>query len=501
MADTIKFLVRLFDTTTKAADGSVIPRGVCEEYLRSDDYKEVMQNKIAWGGITHKDRKIDPKYDGIIGIDDQVLVSENASHYLTKMYFKDAQDPVLYGEAETFDPSLFAGKRAEIIQNVIGMIKTGVKMNISIVIQALWDSNNMCRKIIRLKGFDFTQNNSFPNAGLVKTMSVAEINPKDERASNKQFSDSNGNYQDCKMQTKIFSTEVEIISDDPEATELFKKLLESDKDNFTFSDIFDAYPANSVERKIGNTIKGRSISKKNLKKLSDQYNRIHPAKIVADIADDSDTGELWKTISKLVTDDQREALRGLMRNGKYKLANVLVSIPKTDPDYEQKILQVINRYLRQDPDNMQFSTVNSVKDRELLILYPRISMINRIFKIYNKYYETNKENLSQHELQFLIQMFIQDIQLLVKRVQEYILNGTTLTTLYALGRFGDDVVKSANEYSKIYRKILILEKNMGFIPELKYKQFITAMNNFYRVLCNKVFGLEIDDQVTLIDKI
>ena len=53
---------------------------------------------------------IDPKYDGIIGIDDQVLVSENASHYLTKMYFKDAQDPVLYGEAETFDPSLFAGK-------------------------------------------------------------------------------------------------------------------------------------------------------------------------------------------------------------------------------------------------------------------------------------------------------------------------------------------------------------------------------------------------------
>ena len=93
MADTVKFLVRLFDTTTKAADGSVIPRGVCEEYLQSDDYKEVMQNKIAWGGITHKDRKIDPKYDGIIGIDDQVLVSENASHYLTKMYFKDAPLP------------------------------------------------------------------------------------------------------------------------------------------------------------------------------------------------------------------------------------------------------------------------------------------------------------------------------------------------------------------------------------------------------------------------
>lgn len=502
----MKFVVRLFDTTTEAADGSTIRRPVCEEYLASDDYKIIIADKVAIGGETHKDRKIQPEYQGLIGMDDQVLVSDNATHYITKLWFESPTDPVLYCEAETFDPELFAGKRRDHIINVIGMIKSGVKMPISVVIQALWDSNNNCRKIIRIKGFDFTQNNSFPKAGLVKVMSNTEYNSKDETLV-KTFSSIKEDLTGCRLMTKVFSGEVEII--DAEAPlekdeRLFSRLLNSNRVEFSYSDIISSYGLYSLESKIANQYKGRKLSKDTLNKLADDYDKISArdriVNTMVNVAKDSTTQELNDIIDKLVSDDQRDALHLLLQPQKLQLIRTLTQIPKSDPNYESLLKIELDKYFRTIPTTATFSTINSVKDRVLLINYPRFSTIDRVIKTYSNYYLQKKDSLSDIELEFLIQLFIQDLDLLIKRVLDYIYKGTSLTTLYALNRYGDEVSESAKDLSYFYRKIIITEKNLGFIPVVTYDNWITKLKYFYLAMIHYTFNIEYDLKLTLLDR-
>ena len=167
MSNVIDFEVKLFDTTALAADGSNIPRRSCEAYLQSPDYQVIIRDKVAMGGMTHKDRRLKPELKGLVGMDDQLQINNNATHYITELYFKPG-DNFFYASARTFNPDLFAGDRADNITNVIGMLRTGVRMPISVVIQALWSKRGVAEKIIRIKGFDWTQNPSFKGAGVGK---------------------------------------------------------------------------------------------------------------------------------------------------------------------------------------------------------------------------------------------------------------------------------------------------------------------------------------------
>ena len=99
----LKFSVKLFDTTSVAADGSTIPRRSCEAYLSSEDYVKVINDRLGIGGESHKDRKLKQDLRGLVGMDDQVLINNNALHYYTKLYFKPG-DNFLYADAVTFDP-------------------------------------------------------------------------------------------------------------------------------------------------------------------------------------------------------------------------------------------------------------------------------------------------------------------------------------------------------------------------------------------------------------
>jgi hypothetical protein len=60
----LKVTVRLFNTEEPATDGSSIPRAVVEEYLASEDYRIIINNKLSLGGVTHKDRKIPSELEG-----------------------------------------------------------------------------------------------------------------------------------------------------------------------------------------------------------------------------------------------------------------------------------------------------------------------------------------------------------------------------------------------------------------------------------------------------
>ncbi len=48
---------------TPACDGSIIPREVVEDWLRSEDYKTLIDARLGLGGLTHRIRSIETLSD------------------------------------------------------------------------------------------------------------------------------------------------------------------------------------------------------------------------------------------------------------------------------------------------------------------------------------------------------------------------------------------------------------------------------------------------------
>lgn len=217
----MKALLRLLDTSEKATDGSIIPRRVVEEYLSTDEWKDFCAKRLALGGISHKSRKLDDKYKGLAGNDDQIFIDKNVTHVLYNVYFKDANDPALYGEIEVLDPDSVEGEQRENILSLISMLKNGICLPVSIVVQAFWDPDNTCRKITKLKGVDFTLNPGFAHATTLKVFSNTS-NAKDIVKTYSSTKNFDGSI------TKTFSSKAIIVPMDngePEKLEKKTKLL------------------------------------------------------------------------------------------------------------------------------------------------------------------------------------------------------------------------------------------------------------------------------------
>lgn len=167
----MQVLLKLFNMEAQAADGSTIPRSSVEKYLASKDYKEVIDKRLALGGVTHKDRKVDPKYEDTIAPDDQILVDENVTHYISKIYIKSG-DPYCYAEIQVLDPKDYSGKRKDNIENLMADLRSGIKLPCSVVIRAMWSYSNVAEEIIRISGVDFTLGPSFEGSGTIKVFSA-----------------------------------------------------------------------------------------------------------------------------------------------------------------------------------------------------------------------------------------------------------------------------------------------------------------------------------------
>lgn len=523
----MKVLLKLFSTEEQASDGSRIPRYSCEEYLLSEDYKLIIQDKLSLGGITHKDRKLDSQYDGVIGMDDQILVNDNVTHWISKMFFKEG-DPFLYAFIEIFDPELFTGKRRENIVNLLGMLKTGVKLPVSVVIQALWSTMNVAEKIIRIKGVDFTNNPAFAGAGTVKTMSsYTSVTPKEE---SKIFSyianhpDLNG----CKMMTKSFSAEVVVIGDDmPEGTS-FKVRKDSlgptgpcggpgvtGIRTYSRKDIVQKFGLNSPEALSTKTF-SRFITETELRKLASEYREKHPESLVSEVCgavetalnieeknagDGINLGHLVELAKSIVDKGNEDVIEAVFRENKPKFVQILNSVPVTEPNRDELLKIKLNEFFRVLPRTAHFSTINSVRDRLLMEKYPRYALINRIVKSYKNYFDSAKDRLSDSELNMLKVLFIQDINLIFKRVQENIKQGSTLNSLYALTQFNDELAQQGIKLSRIYRQVLVSESILGFVPEKKYKEWMKELGIFYDIFCNYVLGSPYGNELTILDKL
>lgn len=478
----MQVLLRLFSTLETAADGSKIPRSTVEEYLSSDRYTQNIENRTSIGGITHKDRRVSSQYDGVVGPDDQVLISENYTHYISEVYLK-GDDPICYGVVTVLDPNEYEGRRKENIINLMADLKSGIKLPVSIVVQGLWTYDDVCEKIISLKGVDFTLNPSFGSAGVVKVFSSNQ-GVSDDKLDARSFSIAGKDCNNLILKTVSYSASIEILpeggSNGSNPTQL--SLLEVKEKYGLFSD----------EYKIAKDSGLEFIDKESLRQNAGESKSFSDKD---EIDDDYIKAVLLRSMGnniKLVDD--------LMRTHKKQVLQVINSIPGVDgiPD-EQVVTAKIDELLRSIPKVMQFSTINSIRDRMYFSKYPRYSLIKRLLHSYRDYYESKKDNISDYESQWLQNLLIQDVGILLKNVIPNIMKGSTLPTLYALIQFNQEVSDAGLELSNLYRQVLLSEKVLGFVPEKKYKQWKESLVKFLNAISKYVFGTQLVISVTAMD--
>lgn len=167
----MKLIVRLFTCVSPASDGSRVPRGKVEEYLSSDSYKNAINSGTMLCTVSHRDRQVSASQGGdllkgVVGRDDQILLNKSAVGKLTKIFFSDDHsDEWVYGEVELFNEELMDSQSAELIRQIKGLIRNGVKLTTSTILVCYWDENEVCEKFVACKGNDFTLNPAFNKGG------------------------------------------------------------------------------------------------------------------------------------------------------------------------------------------------------------------------------------------------------------------------------------------------------------------------------------------------
>lgn len=167
----MKLIVRLFTCVSPASDGSRVPRDKVIEYLNSDAYKNAIDSGTMLCTVSHRDRQVQASQGGdllkgVIGRDDQILLNKSAVGKLNKIFFSDdPSDEWVYGEMELFDEGVMDSQSAELIRQIKGLIRNGVKLTTSTILVCYWDENEVCEKFVACKGNDFTLNPAFNKNG------------------------------------------------------------------------------------------------------------------------------------------------------------------------------------------------------------------------------------------------------------------------------------------------------------------------------------------------
>lgn len=159
---TLTKTIQLFQCDTKAKDGSVIPSEVVRTYLASPEYQEVNESNLILGGITHKDRTGDKSFKGI-GIDDPALINKNTIFRINNVRFHGLK---IIADLTVFDPDLFTGPIVDDINFVQGLLRSGVALTGSVVIDGKWDKDEVLKKLNCIVGWDITLNPSYKNSGV-----------------------------------------------------------------------------------------------------------------------------------------------------------------------------------------------------------------------------------------------------------------------------------------------------------------------------------------------
>lgn len=171
--------LRCWKISQKAADGSVIPYNVWEEYLRSPEYRETIEAGTAFSSLTHATRDIksantsmSPVLQKLVGKDDQMLLTESHRSPVAKMTKLYIEGDWVMMDIEILNESGCDTAMAENIKRLKSLLGSGCLLGCSLIVVAFWDNQagnggDVAQKIHMIKGADFTLNPSQKGARVV----------------------------------------------------------------------------------------------------------------------------------------------------------------------------------------------------------------------------------------------------------------------------------------------------------------------------------------------
>lgn len=178
--DDIKYCtLRCWKISQKAADGSVIPYRVWEEYLRSPEYKETIEAGTAFSSLTHATRDIkssntsmSPVLQKLVGKDDQMLLTESHRSPVAKMTRLYIDGDWVMMDIEVLSEEGSDHEMSENIKRLKSLLRSGCLLGCSLIVVAFWDNQpgnggDIAQKIHMIKGADFTLNPSQKGARVV----------------------------------------------------------------------------------------------------------------------------------------------------------------------------------------------------------------------------------------------------------------------------------------------------------------------------------------------
>lgn len=161
----LKVDVILFKINKKSSRGFFFKEATVDKFLASNACKERIKNRNALGIITHKERKDDPKYKGLIPVEDQVLHGRLFTHYISALY---KEKGYLKAEITILDPDNFEGETRERIIFLQGLFKSKIKLPTSAGIRAFYNSvTKEGEEIYDIIGVDFTMSPDFSESKII----------------------------------------------------------------------------------------------------------------------------------------------------------------------------------------------------------------------------------------------------------------------------------------------------------------------------------------------
>jgi hypothetical protein len=182
------------------------------------------------------------------------------------------------------------------------------------------------------------------------------------------------------------------------------------------------------------------------------------------------------------------------------LLQIIKSVPEDEPNRKEIIMNQIREFIMNIPDQKIFSTtITSVRDRLMMTKFPKFSLIKKIFRSYKYYYEVTSESMTDEDKLYMQKLLIEDLNLLLKLVSKQVLKGSTISSLYNLNQFSPELNQDGIKLSKIYRRVLISEKIMGFVPTGIYSEWKKELSKFYSDSIKYCFGIDMVPQASVTD--
>lgn len=182
----------------------------------------------------------------------------------------------------------------------------------------------------------------------------------------------------------------------------------------------------------------------------------------------------------------------------YKLYSKLEATQEAEdhkPEFltEEFFKKAFEKYQEEEQEKT-FSLSTSIEDRFKLWSYPRLIQIRLLIKLYKNLVNEKAGSLTSRDKEMIEDLYTQDLLLLIKRANSFVKEGINISSYYQLAQYNPEMSNLGRSLSFYYRRVLISEKILGYIPKNLLIQWQRATEDFIVAIMNFTWGSRLTEK-------